>query len=282
LPADPKVAERVRAWIGFAEHLGLRWSLETDVGSFSILADDRPVAVARLGPDPARCIADALDELLKVFPEAERPALVSTIRSVEYRPGVAVRTLFAIGGDGRVHTREERAEAATVAPPRRLSWRERLRLIGIGLGVAAVLVAVSALFVDYGALFGRLREAVTPLDAEALPVDLGPFAPFLTIEKRELRQGGRELVLTVKRTAAFPLTPEACERLLARGDGGIVGRLAVEALARGYVHCELFDRDGACIGFTVERIAPLRERETLELALPVPRRARLVRLAFTY
>jgi hypothetical protein len=282
LPPDPKVIERVRAWIDFAARLGLRYSLETDLNSFSILADDRPISVAQLRPDPARCIADALDELLKVFPEDERAALVSTIRSEEYRPGVAVRTLYVVGGDGTIQTREEQVEASTVAPPRQMSRREKLKLIGIGIGVAALLLAVSALFVDYPALFGRLREAVSPLDAQALPVDLGPFAQFFAVETRELRKGGRELVLTLKRTDAFPRTTEGCQRLIAQAEDAIGQRLAIEALARGYIRCEMFDKEGHCIGFSTERIAALRHEETVELALPLPRQVRLARLAFTY
>ena len=80
LPSDAKAAETVRHWVEFSKSVNLHFNFEADGGSFNILADNRPVDVSAIGPDPVEVVSSALGELLKAFAPGERSGLFSTLR----------------------------------------------------------------------------------------------------------------------------------------------------------------------------------------------------------
>ena len=90
------------------------------------------------------------------------------------------------------------------------------------------------------------------------------------------------MILTLKRTADFPTDANSLDRLLAGQGASVARRLALEAIARGYVRCERFGKDDEFLGFTMERISGLRRKETTELAVMLPVKKRLIRLVITY
>ncbi|KKK83038.1 hypothetical protein LCGC14_2797400, partial [marine sediment metagenome] len=173
-------------------------------------------------------------------------------------------------------------EDETAETPRPMSRTEKIRLGLMGLTAAAVIFAVSSVFVDYRGLFERIAEGVTTLDPKALKLEADTFAEYFVVEVKAVANGGRILILTLKRTKDFPLDDAACERLLGRKEQSLSARLAVEALARGYVRCEYFDKKGKFLGFTSQRISGLRKAETIELPLPIPREPRPARIVVAY
>jgi len=149
--------------------------------------------------------------------------------------------------------------------------------------VAIVLLALSSLFVDYRGLLRDAWDRFTPLNPEGLQVETGLFADYFTIGKKSASTGGREAVLTLKRTAAFPRTDLDCEKLLESDLAEhLPYRFTVEALARGYVRCELYAKNGDFLGTSLERIAPLREKETFDLVIPMPRGRSPAKIVITY
>jgi len=278
----PDAESLLRQWVRTVASLGLHFSLESDGSSFSLLADNRPVAADQLGPRPAEAIGQALGELLAIFREPERGRLFSTVRSIEYRKGAEIQTLYVVTPDGRVEAKERTVEAWTEPPPRRLTRKEILRLTVIGVIVALLVFAMSSFFVDYRALVGRAVEAVRPFDVERLEVDTARFDGYFTFEKASVSRDGREVILTLKRGEAFPQSEDDVERLLTSPGPSPAKRLAIEAIARGYVRCEYFDKDGEFIESTEQRIAELRRQATVEVSLPLPRKRRPVRVVITY
>lgn len=272
----------LREWVRSAASDKLRFSLEIDGGSFSILAENRPVPAADLTPTPAEKIAEVLHELLKIFSPQQRSSVFSTLRSTEYRQDAEVQTIYGIGPDGTIHIRERTVEAATKAATRPLSRREELRIGVIGLAVALLVFLASSVFVDYRAIFDRIREAIVPPNPDELKVETGAFAEYLTVEKKAFARGGKAVILTLKRGKAFPADEAAVDKLLAAAGTSVSKRLTVEALARGYVRCEYFGKKGKFLGFTTQRISPLRESETIDLALPLPSSGRLARVVITH
>jgi len=281
IPRQPGAEGRLREWVAAVASANLRFSLELEGGSFSILADNRPIPAEDLAPSPTERIAAAVGELLKLFPPQERRSIFSTLRSVEYRAGAEVQTMYAIGADGAIRVRERTVEAATTRALRPLGRREKLRIGLIGVVVALLVFLVSSIFVDYRAVLDRILEAVVPPDAAALKVETGAFADYFSVEQKSFR-GGKAAVLTLKRGKAFPLDEAAVEELLAKAGKSVSARLAVEALARGYVRCEYFDKKDKFLGFTTQRISGLREAESIELVLPLPGEGRLARIVITY
>ena len=278
------IEARLRHWVRNAEARGLTFSLEVEGGTFSVLADNRTVSAADLGPDAVDTIAEVLRDLLVIFPPGQRASLVSSVRSIEYGQGVETQTGYAIGSDGRLETRQRTIDARTTAPPQPLTGRQKLRLAAVGLGAAVLVFAVSSIWVPYGELVGRLWDTVVPFDTDAVKIETGSFADYFTVEKKAVTRGrdGKNLVLTVKRKGAFPRSDKDIADLSAKAGEELSAVMTVQALARGYVRCEMFDKKGKFLGYRDGRIAGLRTAETAELTLPMPRKSRLARISIRY
>ncbi len=279
LPGVPDTEQKLRDWVASARRAGLNFNLEIDAGAFSVLADNRPLDADSLKPTVQDAIADLLDELLRAIPTGLRTGLVSTVRSNEYRPGREIQTVYGVGPDGAIHTRQREVDVQTVAPAPPLTGRQKARIVLVGLGVAAVLLAISALFVDYGKWISVISDAMYPLDAQKMPVDVSAFGDRLVVSARSKDSGN--LVITLKRGEKFPLGDEQLDAQLAAA-AGVRERLALEAIARGYVRCEYFDAKGKFITSSQERIADLRDKETVELTLPILKRPRQASLRLAY
>ncbi|HUT60839.1 MAG TPA: hypothetical protein VNA25_23580 [Phycisphaerae bacterium] len=282
LTPQPNAEARLQDWIDNTAAPNLKFSLSIEGNSFSLLADDRPILAEVLGASPARTIEQRLQELLDILPEQLRRSASSTLRSTEYRKGKEIQTLYAIGPDGRFHSAQRIIEAKTTPAPQPMSLKDKLRFGALGLGVALVILAVSSIFVDYRELVENVIEGFTPLNPEGLKVEADRFSPYFNVVKKEAASGGKEAVLTVRRTAAFPKTDAECDRLLNDPNMSLPQRLAVEALAHGYVRCEYFDRKNGFRGFTIHRVSELRQKEATTLVLPIPRKPCPDRIVITY
>jgi hypothetical protein len=282
LPALPNMEGRLRDWVRTATAAKLPFSLEMDGSSFSVLADNAPLPAAALGPSPSVAIADLLQDLLKIFPPDQRGGVTSTVRSMEYQKGEEVQTLYTVAPDGTVQTRSRSVSAETKAPPRPMTTKEKLRLAGGGLLVAAVIFLISSIFVDYRQLFGRMVDAARPFNADSLTVEMNGTGDYLALDRKAVSDGGKAVVLTLKRGKDFPLQEADYAALLKKAGESLPARLAVEALAAGYVRCEYFDKDGKFLGADMARIADLRSKETVDLLLPLPSDRRLARVVLTY
>jgi hypothetical protein len=280
---SPQVEEGLREWARAAADDGLRFSLAVEGGTFNILAVNKPVPADQLGSDVAARVERAIRDLRKLLPPDSLKGLFSTLRSTEYRKGQEVQTLYVIAPDGALRRGQRIVEADTAAPPPPVTRKDKVKMAVTGVVVALLVLAVSSIFVDYRAMLGNLRERFTPLNPDAIQVEAGPFAAYFAVEKKSSSGGGRAAVLTLKRTAAFPITPEDCQHLM-DGEAGedLASRLAVEALARGYVRCELYGKDDEFLGVTQERIAELRRKETFDLSVPMPPDRHPTRIVITY
>lgn len=274
-----EVTPRVRQWIEKARTKGLHLSLDIDGATFSVLADNRPLSSAGLGEDAAKAIADMLGELVAIFPLSVRTGLTSSIRSVEYGRNVEVQTVYAVNALGEIETRQRTVDTQTTAPAEPLTKRQIIKFAAIGLVMAAVVFGISAIFLDYGEIFDRLGGTTASLDTKALPIDKGSFADYFTIKAEEVK--GR-LELTLKRTKAFPKNDEELAALFKEAGDSPTKTLTAQALARGYVRCEMFTKKDKFIGHLESRIVDLRTKETVKISLPLTREYRLTRVAITY
>lgn len=281
LPNRPDGEQALREWLDEAAASSLRFSLQVEAGTFSLLADNRPVAAAELGREAADTISAALRALVRLFGPTEPGSLQSTLRSVEYRRGEAVQTLYTVRADGTVEVVARTVDAQTVAPPRPLTTAEKVRFAAAGLAAALAILLASSFVVDYERLLGKAVEAARPFRADELAVDAGPFERYVSIVSKA-RRGEDALALGLKRSGQFPLSSRDVDRLFAAAGGSVAARLTVEALARGYVRWEYFDGEGTFLGQAVGRIADLRRRESIVVVLALPREGRPVRLVMAY
>jgi hypothetical protein len=279
-----EIESRLREWVRFAASVHLHFNLEIDGNAFSLLADARAAPVAELSAPHHEIIRQALSDLLELLDQADRPAVFSTLRSVEYREGAEVQTLYVLGSDAQVHVRQRTVDAETAAPPPPVTTRRKIIYAAAGVGVAGLILLLTSLFVDYGRVFGWARQRFLAYDTDKLTVEADAFAGYFTVEGKaaDRRGQGEFVVLTLKRGPAFPRTPADVERLLSTTRPSGPARLAAEAVARGYVRCEQFDKERKFLRFTSVRVAGLREEETVEVALPISPEHRLARVVITY
>jgi hypothetical protein len=284
-PDDPDAEDKLRKWVRFMGDMGIVFNLDYSGTSFSLLPDEAPADGRHLGARPHDAIRQGLDQLLELLPAESRPQAFSTLRSAEYRKGEEVQALYAVGPDARVQVETRTVEAQTVAPPQPMTVGQRVRAVGLGLLVAAALLGVMSLFVDMRGLFTELIGGMTSIDADTVEVDLKGLAPFVQVQKKEVDRRRGALVLTLKRTEAFPQTDEDLQKAFAAAGDDLTRRLAVEALARGYVRCDLYDEDGKFFAPAELRLVGLRTNESVEAAVPTTigsNRYRLARVVVTY
>jgi len=277
-------ADDLRRWASRAADRHLHFSVEVEGNSFSVLGERHRVKAGDVGDDPARTVAEALDALLDRMPPPTRTGAMSTLRSVEYRKGEEVQTLYVIVG-GKVDVRQRTVEAKTTAPVGPLTRKEKVRMALMGLGVALLVFLASSIFVDYRAIYTNIVEAVVPVSADELVVEPGPFGDSFSVTKKEVVSvsgGGQAIVLTLKRSEAFPVTAEQAQKLYDDAND-LPTRLATESLFRGYVRCEYFDKEGKFLTVAPARVIELHKVETLEIALPLPAKGpRVAKVVFTY
>lgn len=278
VPARPQAAEDLGQWASSSDH-PLRFQLRIDSGSFSLLPDNQPIPAARFSGRAEDAIADALAHLLSLFAPSERPRVFSTLRSLEYRPGKEVQTLYAVGPDGRIAVQQQEVSAKTEAPPAPLSPRERYTRIALGAVAAVALIAASALVVDYPRLYRSLTGQTALLQ---VTTDARAFDGYFTVGQPALTPDGEALILKLSRTPEYPRNDAQIDAAATRAATRAStlpaatrrSELALDALLRGYVRVEQFDKDGRFLTFSTERIAPLRDQDTLTLVIPLVTRNR--------
>jgi hypothetical protein len=304
LPNHPDGAEQLRQWTSFAQAAGLKFALEIDGSSFSLLAGNAPLPAASLGPDVSATITAALAQLLKLYRGDDVRRVMSTLRSVEYAKGEEIQTLYVVGPGGKAEAKSRTVSAATVAPEAPLSWKDKLKLGAIGVLAALAVFGVSALFIDYRAMFGQVKSSFSPPSAEKIAVDGSAFGEYFTVVQKGVDRSLGLLVIQLRRTAHYPgaapgsttraafvpsATMPAVTRpaappttLPAEAPGTLSGGFAVtappalterqqlirQAVVTGYVRCELFDDEGRWLGFEVVRIKDLEIGEFANIVLP--------------
>ena len=273
LPDEPKFDQKLADWSALAQRLHLAMALEVEGSRFSLLANAKSVAASDVGPAPAETVRKTLQELVNAFPAAQRPEIFSTLRSVEVRPGFEIQTVYLVGRDGVVQARDRTIDVETSAPGVSASPFRASRVL-LSLGVLLAVLFVVSIFVDYRALLRDLKDSVSPLAASELEVTAPDFAPWFTVDGRDVESGSRVVVLTLKRTAAFPKSDGELEAALAAPGLPFRARLALTAIAEGFVRCETLDRDGAFVGVEPIRVRGLASAESIQAKVPVPREPR--------
>jgi hypothetical protein len=284
LPRFPDAEQRIRDWAERPFSAKFRFSADVQGSRFSLMPDTTPLSAAPFGRDAALGIAESVEQLLKIFPPEERGGVFSTLRSVEYQKNQEIQTFYAIAPNGTVATRQRSADATTTAPPQPLSARQRLRMAATSGVVLLAVFGLSTLFVDYRRLFADIRDQVVAPDPAAIQIEHPAYDRYIRVTDKKLGQGGKTLLVTLARTESFPVNDPSSQPSVTPPGATIGERLALDAMARGYVRCEYFDSEGAFVGFSLERIAGLRTQETITLELPLgaTARHRAGRIVITY
>lgn len=264
---DARQEDRLREWVRTVADKGLVLSLDIEGGNFSILADAQPMMIDSLKGEPVGLVVEALEALMEIVPAPGQQKVFSTLRSMEYRKDLEVQTLYAAAPGGKIVTHERVVEARTMPPQRCIPNQQRLRSVGMGVLIALGAVIVGGFFVDYREILRDVILSVRSPKAEDIVVDTGSFSPFIEVGDKRVVRNGRKLILTLRRGEMYPLTLAELDRLSQAG--GVMRRLTIDAIARGYIRCEVFDGRKEYAGFSFHRIAELREKEAIDIHLDI-------------
>lgn len=278
---DDEAAGRLREWTAFVDQLGVKFNLDINGGQFSLLPDDAPKSTANLGDAPERSIADALEQLVAALPEDARPHVFSTLRSAEYRPGEEVQSIYGIGVDGKVEVQRRVVNAQTVAPPEPIDLKTKIRMVLSGLVVALAILGIASFFVPVGDLWGEAMDTITPMSSDELLIEMTALDGLIAMEEEVAVTSARRLKLTIVRGPGFPADHAALEQMIA-DETDASKRLAMEALLRGYVRVEMYDKEGKFIGTSELRIADLFRQPKLPALIQLHTKTRTGRVVFTF
>ncbi|MBI1375556.1 MAG: hypothetical protein GC159_22820 [Phycisphaera sp.] len=286
LPDDPDVESKLRQWVDFARSHGLPFTLDISGNAFSLLPDNKPVDVGPIGDPPDQTIRQALDQLLEAFPPEARQNVFSTLRTSEYRPNEEVQSVYLVNPLGQVDVQSRAVDAKTVAPLPPLTTREKVKTAIVGLLIAAAILGVSSFFIDYRNLAGEVAETIRPIDPNEVLIDAQAYQPYLglrpEVQKKNTRSG-TELLIKVVATDAYPDGDAAMQT--AYDAAPLSKRLALEALARGYVRAEVFSSEDNQLKFLYHvdvRIGDLSPGQEAEVAVPMPGKVRVGKIRITY
>ncbi|MCG8586686.1 MAG: hypothetical protein MI757_18440 [Pirellulales bacterium] len=274
----PEVAEKVRGWVTDLTKLGPKMELSIAGDSFSLLPDNRPVPMSRMGDDPHQALAEMLNHLQQILPTEQRRHTSSTLRSVHFHSGVEVQTLYLVGTDSEFRVESRTLEATTIEPPEPPSVKERVQLGFIGLLAALALLGIISIFVDLRGLVGEVFSSVTPVSAEEIDIDSTAFDKYFSIEDKTVSNRHGHIALTLKRTEAFPLESTALESEFEAAKS-LHDRLALKAIAKQYLRLELYNENNELIRQQMVHIKKLVDAETMKLQIPLRVGSRNIRVA---
>jgi len=152
------------------------------------------------------------------------------------------------------------------------------RLVVLALAVA---VGVSAFFVPYPELARRVIHRARPFKLKDLQIDANDYQQFFQAGAVEL--DGRKKVITIvcKTLPAYPKTRKQMSELWESSADSPYRRLAIEALTRNCLRCELFDRDG---NFKTQKLCYMHwtadEKEFFTILIPFDRYLERVRITY--
>lgn len=270
--------DALQSWVAQAERSGLGFSLEIDGSKFSLLADNRTVPITRVPKAGlSATLTTALEALLSLYPGG-RATLYSTLRSREFRPGVEIQTLYAIGANGTVNAQGREIEADVTVPPAPLSMRSLLLRGCVLLGVLLLIGLTTLPFVDWRRLLDRTR--LIGSSNQGVELDASALAPYLSVKLAAVKQldGLVELEITrgEKWDAAKPGTPD---ELLPGPDAKMTWRefLAIAAVKRGTARVCFYDEKGAFTGESNVPLEALTSVDKLVFAASIPRSRELLK-----
>ncbi len=270
---------RLADWMRLAQQAGYGFSLEIEGSGFSLLGDTARRRAPSPTTDMAEPLRDLLQQLAQSFPLELRSGLFSTVRSVQYGENLETQTIYALGPDGEVDAQQRTVDTATAMPEPPLTRKDHIRFGLVSLVALIAIFGISSLFVDWGDMFTKTMRKVTPVDVDAIAIELGAFEPFFEVTEKDTK--GNKLQLALKRKDAYPKDLAEIERRLTTAKG-LAERKTLEALASGYVRIEVFGAEDKFQGSATLRIADLATKDDVKTMMAFLREDPPTRLRFVW
>ncbi|MBN1766454.1 MAG: hypothetical protein JW860_14450 [Sedimentisphaerales bacterium] len=276
----------IRRFVRRAAKDGFIFSLAIDGGRFSLLAEKQPGTLPESARSADSLIARHLNEFLDNYRPEEAAQMMSTIRSVEFIPSQEVQTVYGIMPDGKLALEQRKVKAETIKPPRPLSLKEKIRVTGVLVVILAIVFGVSMIFVPYRQLFGRIADSVRPYKIETLEIEQGYYTLYFNIESTEVLKKKLLIRMQCRPTELFPQDVNRLNTIwevLTEKDPehAIVHKMALEAIWKKYIRCEMFNAEGEYLGQEMCRMfRDQDDKNVFSLYIPFDKKIRKVVLTF--
>jgi len=240
LPADSAGLEQ---WVRKTKSEGLAFDLSQDAGSFSVLAKNAPQLISGvLHQDLEQAVRHAGEALSELFAVPQESRLYSSLRSEEFIPGRAQQIIYLVTPDGKFHSEKRNVEKETKEAAHEMSRQGMVRL-GLGsLGLVAFLLFLSSFFVDYRLIFNEAKEQLSPLEAGDIALDDDAVDELIEVNVKGINQKERLIQFDLKKGVDWDALVGKAP-LEAGGQSWEVF-LALQAVAKGRLRCEIYDHDG--------------------------------------
>ena len=192
-----------------------------------------------------------------------------------------MQTIYAVAPPGTIEFQERVVEAETFAPMPELTTQGKLKIIALGLAVLLVLGAVA--FFVFRPQLEKAADNLTGLKIDDLELVSDGFDDYFSIKKAQVNKRRGGLVVEVVKGERWDGTvadPET--KVPADLDWDTL--MTIQSLRRGYVRCELFDKDGKYIGASELRFHGLAEAKggKLEAVIALPRSHRPAKIVLRF
>lgn len=272
-PLVPGGDPGLQAWADSAKAAGLHFHLRVEGGTFSFVADPVVRKTSRLKGDLESTMTAGLDALLEMLPPQQRSGCFSTLRSEEFQPGTALRTLYSVGPDGRISSEQRSVDIDTAEAAPDITSASLRRAVLPTLVAILLVLFVSTFFIDYRQLFSNARERLLPLKKEELVVVRETGGDYLAIELKEVDNKHNALVFKLSRgpgwEAAMATSP--ADAMVA----GWAEYTTLLAIRQGRFRIELYNKSKELLATREVDVRGLLEKESIEVAVVVHPKERI-------
>ncbi|MBI5361292.1 MAG: hypothetical protein HZA48_12010 [Planctomycetes bacterium] len=277
LPPDENKVLLIRQWVEFAKKNHLCFSLEMELNSFNILADNTPIPADLFNGQTQERIVSVLNELIKIFTPELRKKIFSILRSVEYRNDVKIETAYFLNASGNIDFKSRETELLhgekaqpTAGQAPKTGSRQAMWMV---LSVILIAFAASTFVFDYKKTWHNFISSFKAVIPDEIGIDTADCADYIDVRKGIMLNSGSLLELKISRGKNFPLTFEKYSEEKARiaEKKSISGHMMLESIADGHVCFEYYDNEKKLF-FTAEiRIKTLFEKQEITISIPINR-----------
>jgi len=276
LPPDLSVTGDIEAWILSARASGLVFHLRVDGPGFSIVTDPGIQATSRLAkPDLEALLSDALDGLLLLLPASCRGGVFSTVRSEEFRPGLALQTLFTVHPDGAVASEQRVVQIKTQEPHPEITAASLRRAALPALVVLLLILLASVFFIDYRKLFSEARDRVVPLAKEEVTVNQAALGKVVEVELAGIDHPHGALLFQLKRGSDWDRAHAAPPQDNPATWPDFLIRLAIH---QSRLRIELYDKDDNNLGGGEISLDAIQKKPSAQVTVVANLSERLARI----
>ena len=256
---------KVYNWIKLANDKGLDVDLDCGNGKFSLLFKDKLIKTDNFksnGEDLEQALTCLLSELINAIPINLRCDFFSTIRSVEHKADVEIKTIYPINNNGEIEYGSREVEVTTIPSPFEKSSKKIRRTIMAFL-IAIPLVVVLVIQFS-GHRFFQIIEDRLERGGSALSIDLDFFKGYLKVEAKALT----EKKIQIKLSKGEIWLEEELKTKDFKLDGLKLNEIiAITSLKKGYIGLDFYDKNGMFIFRKAVRIMDMIDNKKSELNL---------------